>query len=60
MYFSARGEGGHCELQPGLCGSDSQPPTQLHVCGAVTSIHMHRDTKYHSRGVNVQSVLLLS
>ncbi|XP_067374909.1 ras-related protein Rab-28 isoform X3 [Channa argus] len=30
------GEGRHCELLPGHRGQDSQPPSQLHVCGAVT------------------------
>lgn len=39
--LSARGEGRHCELQSGHHGQDSQPPSQLYVCGAVTPPPTH-------------------
>lgn len=39
--FSARGESGHCELQSGRRGQDSQPPSQLHVCVTVTPSNTH-------------------
>lgn len=46
--LSARGEGRHCELQSGHHGQDSQPPSQLYVCGAVTPLqHMHAHLKPH-------------
>ncbi|XP_039871920.1 ras-related protein Rab-28 isoform X5 [Simochromis diagramma] len=48
-----RGEGGHCELQSGHCSQDSQPPSQLHVCGAVipSETHKHRHTHKHTQSL---------
>uniref|UniRef100_A0AAX7VE39 Ras-related protein Rab-28 n=1 Tax=Astatotilapia calliptera TaxID=8154 RepID=A0AAX7VE39_ASTCA len=44
QFSVARGEGGHCELQSGHCSQDSQPPSQLHVCGAVIPSETHKHT----------------
>ncbi len=47
--FSACGEGRHCELQSGHRGQDSQPPSQLHVFGAVTPSNTHTHTHTHTK-----------